>query len=115
LFRIVFPEFWEQAYRAKNNFYQYVFDEAKRHVELFGRYAEYLEGARCGEFWQRHCSLCTKEITTDTNEECYCSEDGLDWLCAECFNDFKERFNWQAIDIQDIPAEGFIPLRIINT
>ena len=56
--------------------------------------------------------FCNKSITTDTKEICYCSKDGLDWICAECFNDFKEKFGWTVLDnIQDIPAEGFIPLR----
>ena len=110
--QIAFPEFWQRAYKTKNHFFQYVFAEAKQQVELLGQCAEYLEGDRCRGFWQRHCDFCNKSITTDTKEICYCSKDGLDWICAECFNDFKEKFGWTVLDnIQDIPAEGFIPLR----
>ena len=114
LFKIIFPEFWQSAYETKNIFFQYVFAEAKKHVELLGKYKEYLEGDCCREFWHRHCNFCMKEITTDMNEECYCSEDGSDWICSECFNDFKERFGWKVFEnIQDIPAEKFKPLEIM--
>lgn len=49
-----------------------------------------------------HCSICFEKISDDPRCQCetsgfYCKESG-DWLCANCFNDFKERFNW-TIDI----------------
>ena len=111
--QIIFPEFWQRAYKTKNRFFDYVFEEAKRHVALLGKYEEFLVGDRCREFWHRHCSFCLTEISTDMHEECYCAENGSYWVCKKCFHDFKNRYNWKVIEnIQDIPESGFIPLAI---
>jgi len=107
LFQIVFPEFWQNALKNKNSFFKYIFVEAEKHVKLLGRGEEYLTDERCKEWWHRHCGFCWKTITTDMREECYCSENGSYWICAGCFNDFKDRFEWKAKKIQDIPAIGF--------
>ena len=107
LLKIIFPDFWRRAYESKNNFYQYILEYGKEYVERFGEYEEYLLSDRVREFWHTHCMFCLKEIATDMNEECYCSEDGSDWICSECFNDFQENFNWTATEIQDVPTEGF--------
>ena len=35
---------------------------------------------------------------TDISGVFYCTEDMKDWLCEECFNEFKDEYNWQAKD-----------------
>lgn len=113
LLKISFPEFWQQAYAAKNRFFAYVFAEAQQHIALLGQEESCLEGERCRAFWHRHCDFCTKEITTDAKETCYCSVDGVDWICEDCFNDFRQRFAWKTVDaVDDIPIEGFVPLQL---
>lgn len=115
LLQIVFPQFWQRAYETKNNFFQEVFEDAKHHVETYDNtYEEYLKDERVARFWHMHCIFCMKTITTDMQEECYRSiDDDLVWVCAECFNDFKERFEWTAQEkVQDIPAEGFSALEV---
>lgn len=112
--QIIFPEFWQRALKTKNNFFKYVFAEAERHVELLGIGQEYLTDDLCQEWWQRHCNFCMKSITTEMKEKIYCSGDGSDWVCDDCFNDFKERFEWTVHEnAQDIPAEGFTALDIV--
>lgn len=115
LLQITFPEFWHRAYETGNRFFRYVYDEARRHVELRGIDESYLRGDRCRELWHRHCDFCTKEITTDADETCYCTEDGSDWICSECFEDFKQKFEWKVKgNAQDIPAD-FVVLHVIVT
>lgn len=46
-----------------------------------------------------HCSICFAKISDnvhcpDETYGFYCKETG-DWLCATCFNDFKNRFGWK--------------------
>lgn len=102
LLKIVFPEFWRYSYQNKNNFYQYVFLEAKQHVEKDICGKEWLEGDRCRKLWQRHCDFCMKSIETDSQEECYCSKDVKLWICADCYNAYKEYFGWTFKQIDDI-------------
>lgn len=43
-----------------------------------------------------HCSICLKKIGLHSGDEkCafYCEETN-DWLCQNCFFDFKEKYNW---------------------
>lgn len=104
--QITFPEFWQKSYEKKNNFYQHVYLEAKKHVEILKRGEEYLNGDLCKEWWHRHCDFCWKTIDTNLNGECYCSEDIELWVCAECFNAFKGHFEWVAEIAEDIPAKS---------
>jgi len=114
LLKIVFPEFWKNAYKKKNNFFQYVFSEAKQHVEKLGINKEYLEKDHCKALWHRHCDFCTKEITIVMQEECYCTDDGYGWICEKCYNDLKENFEWKIDEnAQDILADN-IALKIIK-
>ena len=44
-----------------------------------------------------HCAFCWDKFAEYDGclHEGYCTEDGRDWVCEECFNDFKERFQWR--------------------
>ncbi len=110
--RMKFPAFWTRAFRLKNNFYRYVFDEAKRHVQLLGEYGEYLNDGRFAEIFHRHCCFCFGTIALNDIGEFYCSKDGAYWVCKQCFDDFADKFEWHAADARDIPSKDFAKLDI---
>ena len=43
-----------------------------------------------------HCEFCGETFSEfpDTLHEGYTTADGYDWICKQCFADFKERFQW---------------------
>lgn len=47
-----------------------------------------------------HCEFCLGTFGYDINsdEESYCTEDEYRWICSECYNDFKNIFNWNILD-----------------
>lgn len=47
-----------------------------------------------------HCEFCWATLGYDVprDEEAYCTEDEYRWICPECYNDFKEYFNWKIKD-----------------
>lgn len=44
--------------------------------------------------WHEHCEFCIETIDNTYKEPCYCSMDDYRWICMQCFNDFKDIFNW---------------------
>lgn len=69
--------------------------------------AEYLFGVRLvrkpytpySESWDHdHCCFCWAEFSTvlssETIQDGYATEDDYQWICLECFEDFKEMFHW---------------------
>ena len=102
LYKVQFPEFWQLAYESKNLFYQKIAAEAKKYVERTGESAELLEGERIQRFWHDHCEFCWDKACTYEDGEFYCTKDMYYWICAECFNDFAERFHWQVKPIEEL-------------
>ncbi len=52
------------------------------------------------EWEHEHCEFCGEKISEydgDLNEG-YCTEDEKYWICKECYNDFKETFNWKLVN-----------------
>lgn len=92
--RVVFPEFWEKAYKEKNAFYQKIARYAQEFVATMNRGREYLEGEKIQHFWHEHCEFCWEKAMTDKPCEFYCTEDYRYWVCKECFADFREKFCW---------------------
>lgn len=49
-----------------------------------------------------HCEFCgTKFMEEDYSEvlhEGYTTEDEYRWVCPQCFEDFKERFQWSMVE-----------------
>jgi len=110
--------FWKNAYTTKNNFYEILLQEAKEFVDEFSQKPhdglkkwlkenpDWEKDDRCREFWHDHCRLCWKKINTDLQEEWYTSNKHYEFcVCEECFNDFKERFKWEAEKIEDVPED----------
>ena len=44
-----------------------------------------------------HCEFCLEKISNYPNaiHDAYCTEDEYHWVCDNCYNDFKARFNWK--------------------
>jgi len=44
-----------------------------------------------------HCEFCTRHFgcSPDGLHEGYSTIDNYRWICKDCFNDFKEMFNWR--------------------
>jgi len=57
-------------------------------------YSIYREG------WDHdHCAFCGAKLmvpgTPDTLHEGYSTADNYRWVCCQCFDDFKEMFEWK--------------------
>ena len=46
-----------------------------------------------------HCEFCFERFSENDQETNigYCTKDKYYWICEECFNDFKEMFNWSVV------------------
>lgn len=94
LYEIKFPEFWEKAYREKNAFFQLIKNDAENYVKTMAKGAEFLNGEKIQSFWHEHCYFCWEKAITNAEKVFYCTEDMRVWICSECFNDFKDKFQW---------------------
>ena len=92
--KIKFPEFWKESYLEKNEFYRAVYRQAISNTDLFPDKKDWLEGEKIQHLWHEHCEFCWDKATTDNDCEFYCTEDMRYWICKECFDDFKEKFEW---------------------
>lgn len=95
--KIKFPVFWQMAYREKNVFYDMVVTDAEDYVARFKRCEEFLHCEKVQTFWHAHCEFCWEKFMTDMDTECYCTPDFLHWICRECYEDFKDKFNFKLI------------------
>lgn len=113
LLKIEFPKFWLNAYKNKNHFFNYVLAEAKQYVEKRKLSEEYLKKDNCRKLWERRCEFCFEEITTEINDECYCTGDCYTWICSKCFNEYKAKYKWQVTEVQDIPKSGVVVTEVV--
>ena len=102
LYKIKFPEFWQLAYKTKNPFYQKIAADANEYVARTGKWAEFLEGEKIGQFWHEHCEFCWEKAYTHATCEFYCTADMRYWICAECFTDYAEKFHWKAGSVEEL-------------
>ncbi len=92
--KIKFPEFWQTSYREKNAFYDMIVAEAKDYFVRFKQGEEFLRGEKVQILWHAHCQFCWQKFTTDMDAECYCTPDYRHWICHDCFEEFKDTFNF---------------------
>ena len=102
VYKVTFPEFWEEAYRTKNAFYQKIAAYANDTVKRTGKWAELLEGEKVQHFWHQHCDFCWEKALTDKPGTFYCTKDRRHWICEECFRDFHEKFHWQVNPAEEL-------------
>ena len=50
-----------------------------------------------------HCVYCFSKISEYDGDlhRGYCTIDGISWICPNCFNDFKDKFQWEVVDKLD--------------
>lgn len=102
-YKIIFPLFWDNAYKSKNAFFQIIEQYAESHVESTNSGHEFLEGEKIQHFWHEHCEFCWEKALTDQECTFYCTQDMKYWVCEKCFNDFKEKFNWNEETAENLP------------
>ena len=46
-----------------------------------------------------HCVFCSEKISTmkEAQNEAYCTKNYKHFVCIQCFNDFKEIFEWEIV------------------
>ena len=101
LLKIEFPDFWFDAYKNKNHFFNLVFEEATQCVEKLGLSEKFLEEDNCKELWERHCEFCFEKITINNKNTCFCTSDCFFWVCNDCFNKLKDEYNSILEEISD--------------
>ena len=102
LYKIIFPDFWKTAYENRNVFFRKIEQYARKHIETTNRGHEFLEGEKIQHFWHEQCEFCWAKALTDKEYSFYCTEDMRYWVCEECFNDFKEKFNWEEKSVDEL-------------
>lgn len=58
-----------------------------------------------------HCAFCWEEISEFpyTQNAGYCTLDERHWICATCFHDFKDMFEWTLVNPADETASDDSP------
>lgn len=115
LLKIEFPDFWFDAYKNKNHFFNLVFEEATQCVEKLGLSEKFLEEDNCKELWERHCEFCFEKITINNKNTCFCTSDCFFWVCNDCFNQLKDEYKWKIVEVHDIPGKDIILNKITIT
>ena len=115
LYKIVLPDYWQEAYKTKNSFFQRIERYAETYVKTSGQGHEYLEGEKIGLFWHEHCEFCWDKAMTDTEGIFYCTDDMYTWVCEGCFDDFKDDFRWAertSAELPEMDVSGYEPIFI---
>ena len=52
-----------------------------------------------------HCEFCWEKFGEENGalHIGYCTCDRYRWICEQCYNDFKELFNWELVDEKTLP------------
>jgi hypothetical protein len=67
--------------------------------------------ARYSESWEHdHCEFCwvkfMQEDHPDVLHEGYATEDKYRWICEQCFEDFKDLFEWEVMAVKKAAARA---------
>ena len=68
------------------------------HITLYWKkytpYRESWDHDHCEFCWEKFCLCCP-----DSLKEGYATKDNYWWICDQCFEDFKEMFEWNVGDL----------------
>lgn len=66
---------------------------------LHGKKIKYASFHTKGKNDHEHCEFCWEKISElpGTQHFGYCTLDRYYWICTECFNDFKDMFQWTLV------------------
>ncbi len=123
-YKIVFPEFWERAYREKNAYYKRVVERVEKHATFLRAYIaperdaalsyaeknggktesgeELTEKARLELLWDEECWYFGERITLSENGVFYCNRDMDIWVCEECFDMFRAAEGWTVRPVDEL-------------
>jgi len=68
---------------------------------LQGKRLTFQKYERYSETWDHdHCEFCGAKFQVNDGDydEGYATMDRYHWVCPDCFNDFKEKFEWEVVD-----------------
>lgn len=68
---------------------------------LTGRKLKRVPFSPLSKTWDHeHCEFCWAKFSDHENDlhEGYVTEDNHTWICPECYEDFKELFQWDLVD-----------------
>lgn len=60
--------------------------------------SEYISKYRTRSEFHTHCEFCMNKVEENLQKKHYCTTDYYRWICNECFEDFKEMFNFSIAD-----------------
>ena len=68
----------------------------KQENYLFGKSLTKKKFIPIGQCDHAHCAFCWEKFGQDDNwlSIGYCTYDGHHWICEQCYQDFKEKFEW---------------------
>ena len=59
---------------------------------------KYIQSIENPDLDHDHCCFCWAKFSlidaTEFLKEGYATSDGYHWICSQCFEDFKDRFQW---------------------
>jgi hypothetical protein len=62
----------------------------------YRRYSDTWDHDHCEFCWEKFMDIGDPEVL----REGYATEDDYRWICEQCFEDFKDIFNWKIIQIK---------------
>jgi hypothetical protein len=68
---------------------------------LLGKQLIYKQWIQYQENWDHdHCEFCMAKFSNykDALHSGYCTMDERQWICEDCYNDFKEFFQWRTVN-----------------
>ena len=66
-----------------------------KNIDLIKIFPEKFVKERSISNFHEHCEFCMMVINSDYLKVSYATKDLYHWICQDCFEDFKEEFNWR--------------------
>lgn len=89
-----FPGYWYDAKEARNEFYEIVWEQARRSAATMSRGIELLNDNQVHLFWSERCDFCMEKVTADMTCNGYFTRGHKRWICKKCFDDLGSNFDF---------------------